>query len=148
MLKVQPHFKLDRPYKGPFKVESLTSTNAVIKLVNDESAEPWNVSRQRLSKCHPEMEGTQPWVGHSNKLHRQRKLERQQNVEVEKAEPEDHLPKEEDIPGVQVKTRSGRMVRKPPRFMCVNSPAVLSSKKGEVVRCCARAKRSHVKTRK
>ena len=56
MLKVQPRFKLDRTYRGPFEVQSLTSTDAVIKLINDKNAEPWNVSRQRLSKCHPGME--------------------------------------------------------------------------------------------
>ena len=53
MLKVQPRFKLDRFYKGPFTVESLTATNAVIRMSNDSSAEPWNISRQRLSKCYP-----------------------------------------------------------------------------------------------
>ena len=45
MLKVQPRFKLDRSYKGPFTVESLTATNAVIWMSNDSSAEPWNISR-------------------------------------------------------------------------------------------------------
>ena len=54
-LKVQPRFKLDRSYKGPFTVESLTATNAVIRMSNDSSAEPWNISRQRLSKCYPGM---------------------------------------------------------------------------------------------
>ena len=37
--------------KGPFVVESLTETNAVIRVKGDKSSEPWNVSRQRLSKC-------------------------------------------------------------------------------------------------
>ena len=35
MLKVQPRFKLDHCYKGPFTVESLTATNAVIKVRGD-----------------------------------------------------------------------------------------------------------------
>ena len=56
MLKVQPHFKLGRSYKGPFTVESLTATNAVICLSSDSSAESWNVSCQRLSKYHSGME--------------------------------------------------------------------------------------------
>ena len=30
MLKVEPKFRLDRVYKGPFQIKSLTSTNAVI----------------------------------------------------------------------------------------------------------------------
>jgi len=60
MLKVQPRFKLDQPYRGPFEVQLVILTNAVIKLLNDKNSEPWNVSRQRLSKCHPGMEGAQP----------------------------------------------------------------------------------------
>ena len=56
MLKVQPLFKLDHSYKGPFTVEPLTTTNTVIKVRGNSSAEPWNVSRQHLSKCHPGME--------------------------------------------------------------------------------------------
>ena len=60
LLKVQPRFKLDCSYKGPITVQSLTSTNAVIKLVGDQSAEPWNASRQCLSKCHPGMEQVEP----------------------------------------------------------------------------------------
>ena len=69
-LKVQPRFKLDHCYKGPFTVESLTATNAVIKVRGDNSAEPWNVSRQRLSKCHPGMEQVKPLIGPTNKLRR------------------------------------------------------------------------------
>ena len=56
-------------------MQSLSSTNVVIKLVNDKNAEPWNVSRQRLSKCHPGMERVQqPWVGHSKRLRCRRVL--------------------------------------------------------------------------
>ena len=69
LLKVQPHFKLDSSYKESFTVQSLTSMNTVIKLVGDKSAEPWNISRQRLSKCHPGMEQViELWVGYTNKL--------------------------------------------------------------------------------
>ena len=31
MLKVEPRFRLDRQYKGPFRIQSLPTTNAVIK---------------------------------------------------------------------------------------------------------------------
>jgi len=74
VLNVQPRFKLDR---GPFEV--VTSTNAVIKLLNDKNAKLWNVFRQRLSKCHPCIEGAQPWVGNSRKLRRHRVLKRTQH---------------------------------------------------------------------
>ena len=44
MLKVQPRFRLDRRYKGPFRIQSLTATNAVIVLEGNKANEPWNVS--------------------------------------------------------------------------------------------------------
>ena len=43
MLKVQPKYKLDRKYKGPFVIKSLTNTNAVIQSI-DHSSEEMNVS--------------------------------------------------------------------------------------------------------
>ena len=46
MLKTEPRFRLDRSYKGPFKIKSLTCTNAVIQLKDDTNAEELNVSRQ------------------------------------------------------------------------------------------------------
>ena len=132
MLKVQPRFKLDRSYKGPFTIQSLTSTNAVIQLAGDESSEPWNVSRQRLSKCYPGMEQAQPWVGHTNKLRRRRRIRRPKNP-MTTSQEEDQA--NQAPPQVEVKkTRSGRRVMKPPRYMLVDSSKVLSGKEGEVVR--------------
>ena len=131
MLKVQPRFKLDRSYKGPFRIESLTSTNAMIQLVNDSSAEPWNVSRQRLSKCKPEMEQSKPWIGHSNKLRKRRKLKHQRKVEQDDA-PSLQESHNDDLPVTT--TRSGRAVRRPPRFLGRIQPEVLTVEEGEVVR--------------
>ena len=51
MLKVELRFRLDRTYKGPLKIKSLTSTNAVIALKDNDNVDAMNVSRQRLSKC-------------------------------------------------------------------------------------------------
>ena len=45
MLKTEPRFKLDHSFKGPFVVKSLTSTNVVIQLKDDDTAELVNVSR-------------------------------------------------------------------------------------------------------
>ena len=42
MLKVQLRFRLDRSYKGPFKIKSLTTTNTVIVLEGSKSSGPWN----------------------------------------------------------------------------------------------------------
>ena len=51
MLKTAPCFHLDQSFKGPFMVESIISTNAVIKVRDDPKVESINVSRQRLSSC-------------------------------------------------------------------------------------------------
>ena len=80
MLKI-PRFKLNHCYKGPFTVESLTTTNTVIKVRGDNSVEPWNVSRQCLSKCHPGMEQVKPWNAPTNKLRRCRRIKRLRNSE-------------------------------------------------------------------
>ena len=62
MLKVQPKDKLDRKYKGPFVIKSITDTNAVIHS-KDSSSEEINVSIQRLSKCGGGMSNVKPWLG-------------------------------------------------------------------------------------
>ena len=46
MLKVEPRFRLDRAYKGPFKIKSLTSTNAVITLKDNDNVDAMNILRQ------------------------------------------------------------------------------------------------------
>ena len=77
MLKTEPRFKLDRSFKGPFVVKSLTTTNGMIKLKDDDTAELLNVSRQRLSRCEPAMSAAIPWVGHCNKLRKRRRIRNQ-----------------------------------------------------------------------
>ena len=62
MLNTAPRFRLDRSFKGPFVVKTVTPTNAVIQLKDDDNAQLINVSRQRLSKCNMEMEHSTPWV--------------------------------------------------------------------------------------
>jgi len=68
MLKTKPRFRLDHSYKGPFKIKSLTSTNAIIQLKDDSTAEELIVSCQRLSLCKLEMTSSTPWRGHSGVL--------------------------------------------------------------------------------
>ena len=68
MLKVEPRLKLHHAFKGPFVIRSLTSTNAVIRLQGDDSAEEINVSRQRLLLCSPQISNAAPWIGHTGKL--------------------------------------------------------------------------------
>ena len=81
MLKTQPRFRLDRSFKGPFVVQSVTSTNAVIKAKDNEDAEEINVSRQRLSICSDEMKHSTPWIGHGNRLRKRRVIRKRKPVE-------------------------------------------------------------------
>ena len=67
MLKVEPRFKLDRPYKGPYRVKKVTPTNVFIQQINDPSSEVLDVSIQRVSKCSTNLETAAPWLGHSGK---------------------------------------------------------------------------------
>jgi len=60
-------------------VESVTPTNVVIRPVNDPTAEPWNVSIQRVSKCSSAMSSSSPWFGHSG---RNIRYTRQGNLEL------------------------------------------------------------------
>ena len=60
MLKVEPQFKLDRTFKGPFVIKSLSPTNAMIQVQGDSSADVLNVSRQS-----PTMADATLWIGHS-----------------------------------------------------------------------------------
>ena len=74
MLKTQSRFCLDCSFKGPFVVQSVTSTNAVIRAKDIVVAEEINVSRQRLSICSDEMKHSTPWIGHGNRLRKRREI--------------------------------------------------------------------------
>ena len=39
MMKVEPNFRLDRTYRGPYRVLDVTSTNSIIQKVNDPDSE-------------------------------------------------------------------------------------------------------------
>ena len=49
MLKVQPRFKLDRPFWGPYHVYTITSTCVHIRPINKPHDDLITVSLQRLS---------------------------------------------------------------------------------------------------
>ena len=129
MLKVEPRFKLDRLFKGPFIIRSLTSTNAVsyIQLQGDDKAEKIDVSRQRLSLCSPEIGNSTPWVGHSGRMRKRRQLHKPHKV------PEEDSTNQEDNSQMAAKTtRSGRTIKKPSRFLWMNSPEDYSFKRGKL----------------
>ena len=70
MLKVETRFKLDRAFRGPYRVQSTTQTNinAIVRPVSDPTVEEVYVSLQRLSKCHNGHLDVTPWMhmGHGN----------------------------------------------------------------------------------
>ena len=39
MLRVEPKFKLDRTYRGPYRVTGVTPTNVLIRPINDPNGE-------------------------------------------------------------------------------------------------------------
>ena len=128
MLKVEPKFRLDRTYRGPYRVLDVTSTNAVIQQVNDPSAQKLNVSLQRLSKCDRELSEAIPWMGHG-KTRRRRQIKRVSSS---------NQPSVSDAQQVQstnlTVTRKGRVIRPPSRFNLVASPMDQPKERGEVVR--------------
>ena len=142
MLKVEPRFRLERVYKGPFQIKSLTSTNAVVVLKSDDNAEEMNVSRQQLSKCRQEMAEATPWVGHSGKLNKRRQVRRRDpKVATQQEGTVDDSPEVATTDLTHPKfstttiTRSGRQVRLPARFREHGKLHPGSAlKKGEVVR--------------
>ena len=68
MLKVEPTFKLDRTFRGPYIVHNVTSTCAGIQPINSPNEETIFVSLQRLSRCHASvLENIKPWLGHGKK---------------------------------------------------------------------------------
>ena len=108
MLKVEPHFKLDGTFRGPYCVESVTSTNVVIRPVNDPTAEPWNVSIQRVSRCSEALSAASPWYGHGGKNRKRRQIRKPGRPQTESTEQVDSQP---------VKTTTcGRPIRKPARY--------------------------------
>ena len=114
MLKVEPRFKLDRTYKGPYRVIEVTSTNAVIRPVHDPLAEPWNVSLQRLSKCSVELAAGTPWFGHG-KSRKRRKIKRTSGDSNQQVTQQ---AKEVDA----VVSRKGRRILPPARYRRVAVP--------------------------
>ena len=122
MLKVEPRFKLDRGYKGPYRVDEVTPTNAAIQMMNDPTAEPLIVSLQRLSLCNGSFShDTQPWRGHY-KPWRRRQIRRPQGGNCPPAEVQDDNVTA-DSQG-HTRTRRGRLVKKPAWYcLAMEGPA-------------------------
>ena len=136
MLKVEPTFKLDRTFCGPYRVHNVTSTCAGIQPINSPNEETIFVSLQRLSRCHASMlENIKPWLGHGKKRRRRRvqpRADANEPITVPRTDTNESA------------TRSGRVVRKPLLYQVGYSscPDRTASQQGEVVRNVIRE--SHV----
>ena len=128
MLRVEPTFKLDRTFRGPYRVHNVTSTCAGIQPINSRNEETIFVSLQRLSRCHASMlENIKPWLGQGKKRRRRRvrpRADANDPVTVPRTDTDEST------------TRSGRVVRKPLRYRVGYSscPGRTASQQGEVVR--------------
>ena len=109
MLKVEPRFKLDRTFRGPYRVEGVTSTNVVIRPVNDPTAEPWNVSIQRVSKCNQSLSSSSPWFGHGRGSNRRRRQV------LKPREPQSDAGEKSDSEQT-FQTKRGRTIHRPARY--------------------------------
>ena len=122
MLKVEPRFKLDRSYRGPYRVQGVTPTNVFIRPVNDPNGEVLDVSIQRVSKCSEMLSSAVPWMGHTNKRRRRCRIKKSLHInpmeDVTVAAGNSVSPmNSEDSVTTQVKqTRHGRQIRQPIRF--------------------------------
>ena len=72
MLKIQPKFKLDRQFQGPFIIVSLTTTDAIIVQTKDDKNGETIIAP--LSKGGLLMAKKAPWLGQSGKLRKRRTI--------------------------------------------------------------------------
>lgn len=59
-------WKLSRPFHGPYRVLTVTPTNAEVKLVSDPGQQSIFVNLDRIRPCYPELENDE-WVGSNGK---------------------------------------------------------------------------------
>ena len=64
--------KLKRPFHGPYRVLSITETNAEVRLVDSPTDDPIFVNLNRVRLCHPE-QGESTWSGEKKKRRKRNK---------------------------------------------------------------------------
>ena len=140
MLKVEPRFKLDRSYRGPYRVQGVTPTNVFIRPVNDPNGEVLDVSIQRVSKCSEMLSSSVPWMGHTNKQRRRRRIKKSlhtnpvEDVTVAADNSVSPMNSEDSVTTLVKQTRRGRQIRQPIRFRDQDCPMASPTNRGEVVR--------------
>ena len=76
-------WKFARPYHGPFRVVSVTSTNAEVVLVDRPTDDPIFVSLKRVRPCYEELPDIS-WTGHSNVKPRKKKSQNKDTQKLKK----------------------------------------------------------------
>ena len=71
-------WKLARPYHGPYRIISLTPTNAEVQLIERPSDPTLFVAISRLRRCYPEIPSDVSWTGRHKKAKRKRRSGRVQ----------------------------------------------------------------------
>ena len=118
MLKVEPRFKLDRPFRGPYRAHTVTSTCAHIKLINKPDAELITVSLQRLSRCRSQDMGeVEPWIGHG-RTRKRRQLRKPARLKSGTT-TSGTVSNEDSLKQVK-RIRWGRIVARPARYCRIN----------------------------
>ena len=120
MLKVELRFKLDRPFRGYYRVHRVTSTCAHIRLINQPDAELITVLLQRLSHCKSQdISAVKPWVGHGRtRKRRQIRMPTKRDSNSSTTDG-DRVSSQDTVPEV-MKTRRGRIVNKPTHYCLIN----------------------------
>lgn len=129
MLKVEPRFKLDRTFRGPYRVYTVTATCAQIRPIHKPDDDLITVSLQRLSRCRSEqLSEVKPWMGHG-KTRKRRQLRRNRQDDVSVQVSEDATDSTTEDTKV---TRQGRKVKKPRRYCLLmeSCPQVSASQEG------------------
>ena len=118
MLKVDAKFKLDRSYRGPYRVHNVTSTCACIQPINSPDKEKIFVSLQQLSRCDSVgLASAKPWLGHGRT--RKRPLIRPRPEATAKEVNNESSSRANDTDSLETHssvTRRGRIVKKPFRY--------------------------------
>ena len=79
--------KFARPYHGPFRVVSVTPTNAEVVLVDKPDEDTIFVSLKRVRPCYEELPDIS-WTGHSGVKSRKRKSQSKESQKPEKENEE------------------------------------------------------------
>ena len=132
MLKVEPRFKLDRSFRGPYRVYTVTDTCAHIRPINKPDDDLITVSLQRLSRCRSgQLNIANPWMGHGKTRKRRQLRRNNQNKgsQAIKTKVDDVSESTEEVTST---TRRGRPIKKPARYcLLINScPQVSASQEG------------------